>query len=165
MNVYFECRTHLFFIRFQSINAILEIILSALRKFIPMMIWILVFLLKHGYGRSLPPKKKVYQELIGQPLNINMIPAHVDFYLEHPMKIMTMIPAQVDCYVAPFAFARIPPRRLSKLKLKIVPVFNERDVGFEIIPLRKGRNSSDRHIREKQVFSEARARIAEASAL
>jgi hypothetical protein len=132
-------------------QSILEMILSALRTLLPMLIEFL-FLWKLMNGRSFLQSKNAMEQELEQPLDLSAIPSQIDCYWQHPMRFNIIIPSRVDCCNAPFPFASMSPRCICELKLKVISAPpNDGDEGFEILPLRKGYNSSDRSKRDTSI--------------
>ena len=133
-------------------QSILEMILSALRTLLLMLIeFLLIWKLMNGTS-FLQSKNAMQQELLEQPLDLSAIPSQIDCYWQHPMQFNIIIPSRVDCCIAPFPFASMSPRCICELKLKVISAPpNDGDEGFEILPLRKGYNSSDRSKRDTSI--------------
>ena len=132
-------------------QSILEMILSAVRTLLPMLIeFLLVWKLMNG--RSFLQSKNAMEQELEQPLDLSAIPSQIDCYWQHPMRFNIIIPSRVDCCFAPFPFASMSPRCICELKLKVISAPpNDGDEGFEILPLRKGYNSSDRSKRDTSI--------------
>ena len=132
-------------------QSILEMILSAVRTLLPMLIeFLLVWKLMNG--RSFLQSKNAMEQELEQPLDLSAIPSQIDCYWQHPMRFNIIIPSRVDCCNAPFPFASMSPRCICELKLKVISAPpNDGDEGFEILPLRKGYNSSDRSKRDTSI--------------
>ena len=133
-------------------QSILEMILSALRTLLLMLIeFLLIWKLMNGTS-FLQSKNAMQQELLEQPLDLSAIPSQIDCYWQHPMQFNIIIPSRVDCCIAPFPFASMSPRCICELKLKVISAPpNDGDEGFKILPLRKGYNSSDRSKRDTSI--------------
>ena len=88
-------------------QSILEMILSAVRTLLPMLIeFLLIWKLMNGTS-FLQSKNAMQQELLEQPLDLSAIPSQIDCYWQHPMQFNIIIPSRVDCCIAPILW-RLP---------------------------------------------------------